>query len=416
MPLSGSTGCLREFSQASAKTSTVMRYSFRLAEVVGHVPDPRKRPGTIKAICDHTGLDRHQVAALLKNEVKYVPLDALSKLCAYLIELGFAKADELPGRLFGIEPEHFWELLARRRRLDLCLGVRRDEARDGLDDAWVVASDSVLLGELLNGATTLASPTSSEAVPAGEPATAPLIPVPRPHPEQLHQSLVWSPGQASFADCQKMGREIYQAFCKAAGDKALVCLGSNKSNPVVEIVIASAFGCEAFTSQDELASVEQRSCPIFLRYRDNDPQFPSCFGGIQLAQNAAASKPGIYYETEGGKWECCPWIAGKQDAAFVFYVHRESQGRMEMVVGGFSGRATRLLARLLNRRGDELWPPCYSDEGLQIGAFVVQFSLEGQSLVDRALDAQDLHADAEVIRIDHQVIKRHLQSMEEHAQ
>src|SRR5213076_2626441 len=132
-----------------------MRYSFRLAEVVGHMPDPRKRPGTIKAICEYTGLDRHQVASLLKNEVKYIPLDALSKLCAYLIDRGFAKADELPGRLFGVEPEHFWELIARRRRLELCLGVRQGEERNTLDDAWVVASDSVLLGELLNRATTL---------------------------------------------------------------------------------------------------------------------------------------------------------------------------------------------------------------------------------------------------------------------
>ena len=106
-----------------------MRYSFRLAEVVGHVPDPRKRPGTIKNICEFTGLDRHQVASLLKNEVKYVPLDALSKLCEFLIDRGYATAEELPGRLFGVEPEHFWELLARRKRLVLCLGVRRgDEA------------------------------------------------------------------------------------------------------------------------------------------------------------------------------------------------------------------------------------------------------------------------------------------------
>ena len=44
-----------------------MQYSFRLAELLGHVPDPRKRPGTIKAIVEYTGLDRHQVAALLKN-------------------------------------------------------------------------------------------------------------------------------------------------------------------------------------------------------------------------------------------------------------------------------------------------------------------------------------------------------------
>src|SRR5215212_5607981 len=201
-----------------------MRYSFRLAEVVGHMPDPRKRPGTIKNICEFTGLDRHQVAALLKNEVKYVPLDALSKLCAYLIERGFAKADELPGRLFGVEPENFWELLARRRRLELCLGVRRGEAEDTLDDAWVVASDSVLLGELLNGATTMGG-TAGHTTSAAETAENPEIPPPvnlRPHPEYLHQSLVWSPGQASLAECHAMGKSVYETFCEAAGDKALV--------------------------------------------------------------------------------------------------------------------------------------------------------------------------------------------------
>src|SRR3954454_9001257 len=175
-----------------------MRYSFRLAEVVGHMPDPRKRPGTIKAICEYTGLDRHQVAALLKNEVKYIPLDALSKLCAYLIDRGFAKPDELPGRLFGVEPEHFWELIARRRRLELCLGVRQGDSQGTLDDAWVVASDSVLLGELLNGATTLGGTAEhkTEGNEEGQPKGLPVGP--RPHPEYLHQSLVWSPGQASL--------------------------------------------------------------------------------------------------------------------------------------------------------------------------------------------------------------------------
>src|SRR3954452_8511578 len=165
-----------------------MRYSFRLAEVVGHMPDPRKRPGTIKAICEYTGLDRHQVAALLKNEVKYVPLDALSKLCAYLIERGKATANELPGRLFGVEPEHFWELLARRRRLELCLGVRQGEEKDTLDDAWVVASDAVLLGELLNGATTLAGTAHHRREPDADEEQQPHPPAARPpHPEFLQQ-------------------------------------------------------------------------------------------------------------------------------------------------------------------------------------------------------------------------------------
>ena len=81
-----------------------MRYAFRLAELLGHTPDRKKRPGTIKAIVEYTGLDRHQVAALLKNEAKYIPLEALSRLCDYLIEHGHARADELPGALFAVTP------------------------------------------------------------------------------------------------------------------------------------------------------------------------------------------------------------------------------------------------------------------------------------------------------------------------
>jgi hypothetical protein len=383
-----------------------MRYSFRLAEVVGHVPDPRKRPGTIKSICEYTGLDRHQVAALLKNEVKYIPLDALSKLCAYLIERGYAKADELPGRLFGVEPEHFWELIARRRRLDLCLGVRRGEATDTLDDAWVVASDSVLLGELLNGATTLGGTAEHREESDGH-AGIPQPASERPHPEYLHQSLVWSPGQTSLDECHAMARSVYQAFCDAAGDKALICLGSNKSNPVVELLVAEAFGGEPFVSQDSIAQAAKRTCPIFLRYRDNDPVFTSCFGGLKLARSQPSAKPGIYYEKPDGSWGCCDWEHGRHDAAFVIYVHRESQGRMEMALGGFSGRATRLLARLLARRGDEFWPPVYSDEGLQIGAYVVRFALHRQSAEDELIGA-DVHADDQIIALDHSVIARRM--------
>jgi hypothetical protein len=387
-----------------------MRYSFRLAEVVNHVPDPRRRPGTIKAICDYTGLDRHQVAALLKNEVKYVPIDALSKLCGYLIDRGFAKASELPGRLFGVVPEHFWELLARRKRLELCLGVRRGDMENSLDDAWVVASDSVLLGELLNGATTLGV-TVAPPGEGSEQALAPAasLPAARPHPEQLHQTLVWSPDQATVEECQRMARAAYNNFCEVAGDKALVCLGSIKSNPVVEMLLASTFGCEPFISQDDLPAGERRSCPIFLRYRDNDPHPLSCCGGQRAGRGQASNKPGIYYELPSGKWDCCPWDADTHDAAFVFYIHRESQGRMEMALGGFSGRATRLLARHLARHGEEFWEPVYEDEGIQIGAFVVKFAITGPAAEDREIIGSDPPAETTVVKLDREVIARRMQ-------
>jgi hypothetical protein len=399
-----------------------VRYSFRLAEVVGHVPDPRKRPGTIKNICEFTGLDRHQVASLLKNEIKYVPLDALSKLCEFLIDRGYASADELPGRLFGVEPEHFWELLARRKRLVLCLGVRRGE-EGSLNDAWVVASDSVLLGELLSGVTTLGGTAKHHRrvePPAGDqdetavPIRLPGPPI-GPHPEHLHQTLVWSPGQADGEKVRAMARSTYESFTGTAGDKALVCLGSIKSNPMVELLLASAFGCEPFESQDSIAAAAKRSCPIFLRYRDDDPHPASCCGGVKLAARGQVSKePGIYYETAGGEWGCVPWTAATSDAAFVFYIHRESQGHMEMALGGFSGRATRLLARLLARRGEEFWPPVYEGQGIQIGAFVVRWPLAGEvQAAEEDLLRTDLQVDGEIIRLDSDVIARRMQQVGE---
>jgi hypothetical protein len=386
-----------------------MRYSFRLAELLGHSPDPRRRPGTIKSIVEHTGLDRHQVAALLKNEVKYIPLMALSRLCDYLIENGYCSADSLPGALFSVEPENFWELLARRRRLELCLGVRRPDNRDSLDGAWVVASDSVLLGEILNGVSTLGGTSKHQGV--GGEKKENHIPATVPHPEHLRQTIVWSPGQDTFDEVTTQAREVYEEFSETTGDRALVCLGSTKSNPVVEVILSQAFGCEAYQTQDNVDDPKLRSCPFFLRYRDDDPHPPSCAAGIKLAKDSKALKPGIYYETEDGSWDVCDWDPATRDAAFVFYIHRESQGRLEMALAGFSGRSTRLLAKFLATRAEELWPPVYSGHGIEIGAYVVQFSFSQQDQKSRDVVRTELVASSKVIPIAGSVIQRRMEAI-----
>src|SRR5205085_11903717 len=140
-----------------------------------------------------------------------------------------------------------------------------------------------------------------------------------------------------------------------------------------------------------------------------DPNFTSCFGGTKLSKSQASNKPGIYYEKADGSWSCVEWDENRHDAAFVVYIHRESQGRMEMSLGGFSGRATRLLARLLARRSDEFWPPVYSDEGLQIGAFVVKFVLPSDAAEDRGLTLGDLRAEDHIVRLDAKTIASRLQ-------
>ncbi len=378
-----------------------MQYSFRLAEILGHVPDPRKRPGTIKSIVEYTGLDRHQVAALLKNEVKYIPLKALSRLCDYLIEYGCATADQLPGCLFAVEPENFWELLARRSRLEMCVGVRRDDSVENPEVSFVVASDSVLLGELLNGVTTLGG-TAKHRKTDIEPSSAPT---PLPHPEHLKQTLVWSPGQATESEVQRRAKQVYKEFSESKGDKALVGIGSTKSNPVVEMVLAKAFDCNPFESQDDVETSSERRVPFFLRYRDADPQPASCVAGLQLSKQDQNLEPGIYFETKPDKWENFVSKSKKEDCAFVFYIHRESLGRLEMVLGGFSGRATRLLARSLATRGEDFWPPVYQSQGIQAGAFIVQFSLPSSKKEIDILQT-DLVASTKVTALSEEVLRR----------
>jgi len=76
-----------------------------------------------------------------------------------------------------------------------------------------------------------------------------------------------------------------------------------------------------------------------------------------------------------------------------------------VAVGGFSGRATRLLARALATRAEDFWPPVYQAQGLQIGAFIVQFTMPaGKKEVD--ILRTDLVATADVTPIPAEAIAR----------
>jgi hypothetical protein len=357
-----------------------MRYSFRLAELVGYTPVRGQRSGLIKQIGDATGLDRHPVSGLLKNKRRNISLDMLAVICKYLVEHHGISPDRLPGALFAVEAEDFWELLARRRRLELCVGMRRDNPDASADAAWVVASDLVLMGELFNGISTLGSavqlkpPVDDSKSIATATALASTI---HPQPEHIKQTLVLAPDNSAKAQVLDRAMEVYNEFHKPGRDRAIVALGSMKSNPIVELIIASAFNCAPFASQDDVASARKRSCPFFLRYREHDPHPESCCGGMKLERGGTSDLPGIWYETPDGKWAHIG-CNEKQDVAFVFYNYFEAGGRLEMALGGYSGRATRSLARSLSSIAKDLWAPVYVNDGLWIGAYIVQFSYSSQ--------------------------------------
>ena len=124
-------------------------------------------------------------------------------------------------------------------------------------------------------------------------------------------------------------------------------------------------------TEDDVDDVSARSCPFFLRYRKIDRKPDGASAGMRLSKNEDAPNPGFYYEKDDGTWA---YAGGEgKDSALVFYMYREALGRLDMVLSGFSGRATRLLAKTLAIRGQEFWPPVYESPGLQVGAYLVTY-------------------------------------------
>ena len=348
-----------------------MKISFRLQELLDEHHDLSR--GTIKRIAKATSLERHQVAAVLGNRAKYVSMETLAALCQYLIEHhGMDRAD-LPGKLFRIEPDGFSALVANRKLVELCIGMRTEKKKPVKTDSpsteitglkknggvlrrrWVMAADSYLQGILLH-----------ELFGQGS----------EKHPELLEQRLVsaFTP-ELDLEEIRREAESVRRGFLKRAEDRGLICLGSVKSNVVIEAVVAAAFHARPFASQDGVRRPKDRSCPFFLRYRDDDAQPPSCHGGLRLARSKESAQPGIHFETAGG-WTCCP-SNPQEDAALVFYVYHVPRARLEMVIGGFSGRATHCLASGLRGITGQLWPPSYDTGELQVGAFIVRFEFAG---------------------------------------
>jgi hypothetical protein len=192
--------------------------------------------------------------------------------------------------------------------------------------------------------------------------------------------------EGEFEQMKREASLAYERFHSLAGNKALVCLGSVKSNGLCELTIAAAFGSEAWQSQDEAAYPTQRSCPFYFRYRPKDVQIPSCHGGMRLAKNLAnqidsVEPPGIYYEREPNQWAGIP--ADKDcEPALIFYTFRPHLGIVEVVLGGFRALGTFLLARHFRKIVREIWPATYVSPTLEAGVFIVDFQLRSKPELD----------------------------------
>ena len=350
-----------------------MRYSFRLAEVVGHVPDPRRRPGTIKAICEYTGLDRHQVAALLKNEVKYIPLDALSKLC------------ELPdrprlrdGRANCPAGCSAWS----RSTFGNCspggsgwscawaCGAATGERRSTTPGSsrptrccWANCSTASRRSAARCRASTRAAGLGTMATTAA--GSQACLPANRPASGAPASNARLEPGPgARSRNVSAMARAVVRQLLRSTpATRPWSAWAASRAIRSSRLLLASAFGCEPFESQDEPAGrraseAARSSCATATTIRSR----PRAAAACGSPQRRPATKPGIYYEQASGKWDCCPWDADTARRG-VRVLHPSR-------IAGPHGNGARRFLRpgdaaawpgCLARRGEEFWPPCTKD-------------------------------------------------------
>lgn len=367
-----------------------MKVRFRLAEILKEFGSLGR--GTIKKIADDTGLERHQVSALLKNEVQYLSLTSLGALCDYLINTHHINSYELPGRLFSLEPDDFWRFLSEREQLVMSFGVRHELQATGV--LWIPASDSYLQGMLLHELFGTEAPDDEEPSETNSQAAKETKLSPRkgsgPRFEQyMVRSCSHQPNRPEAlrdGEFQQMKREslsAYEKFQALAGNKALVSLGSVKSNGLCELTIAGAFGSEPWTPEEVAVEASQRKCPFYFRYRTNDVQVPSCHGGQRLTKEASgaipwAESPGLFFEREPKAWDRIP-ADEQHEPALIFYTFRPHLGVVEVVLGGFSATGTFLLAWHFRKIVREIWPATFVTPSLEAGVFIVDFQLKSRS-------------------------------------
>jgi len=419
-----------------------MKISIRLASLLEHV---RNRRGLIAEIEKYTGIERHTVTGLLNNTVKYVSLDALAKISDYLIAVHGVNPAILPGALLGRDPEWFWEILGSCGQVEFCVGARVSPDWPGAE--YVMSTDSRLQGMLLSKLSHWESrqtpPESffkeNSALPDGRksgnvsasfPRTEefpekPFGPIRRQHP-RFH--LVAAPERhirpqnlgPQWAEITARAQHVYENSQQPSSaesslnwqedlgqGRALVALGSVKVNPVVELILAHAFGGAPFVSLDTLPKASLRPCPILFRYRDDDPQPPSFCGGTQIAADTPAPQPGIYYEAAPGQWECCPWDTETHDAAFLMYAMYPPRARVEVACGGFSSRATHCLTDKLDEIISALGEPMFSTPQIIFGLYVIEFRFSSEQAAKQP-GKEPEPSEYRVLPIPEQVLSRRL--------
>ena len=325
--------------------------------------------GMIGDLAVFCGVNRATIRRLLANELHQPSLELLGKVCEWLVQHG-VRPDTLPQALFDARPAKLWAALAEFNRVRFILG----EYQQGGPVAprrWLSTRDSAVQARLIEH---LSAPKnigggrppiiSTEFVPFRfEPPT--VFGEAPPDTEASRQQ---------FDEDIARAKAVYERIKALRAHEAIVAIGSQRVNFLVEYLVAALFGCTPFSTPHRVAQV-----PFFLVYRNIDRAVPSCFGGLDNppGYDQTTRQPGTYYRDNRNRWNLCPWVEDKADSGVIIIVY-EPGLQLQMHIIGFSGRCTDAIGSELVRAANRFWPPKCPVGAKRIGVHICRLDLSPQ--------------------------------------
>lgn len=357
------------------------------------------RRGIVEELAKVLGLHRHSVSKILNDTATSISMETLCKLCEWLHKKTKVAPEELLRQIFAVRAPELWKAVNNTKRITLYLGEYRQINRAGGEETvglWVSRRDSAATNAITeqlytlhdqNTAPRLQSVLCTKYVPFRFDATS------------------RTGRREYFEEDTKRAIAMFKEMRNGSANSASILIGSQEVNGLVEVVVADLFGCTPFVSTKGDSRV-----PFHLVFRSRHYDIASCFGSYKPPQKfVGEAKPGIYYLNEHSKWVALPWVRDCRDAGVVIIRNNRSTKSLEMVLFGFSGRATAAMASVLIPSSHYIWPPYCEQKTEDIGVYICNFNLDpGLAAAAGTVDEPAQNTALEVIPLDKTILSERL--------
>lgn len=343
------------------------------------------RHGITQEIARDIHVHRHAVSRIYHNDLKNPPLDVLADICDWLQRKG-APAASLPGALFGAGVTKLWGAVTAPGTVTLYLGEYQ-QSRGGAASSWISRRDAAVGTEFVRY---LSIPEN-----CGDE---------RPTLVTLYVPFRADPGaqrvrRKEFADDRLRARATLAQMRAGLAGSSAILIGSQRSNFLVECLVADLFGSEPFDPAGK------RLIPFHMTFPRRVLNVCSCFGGLNNPTGRGAARPGTYYLDGRGAWQCCPWIDGVEDSGVVITCYDPGTKSLQLAVMGLTGRATEALGLYLTNHSEDFWPPAADSRHGNVGIHVCRF----QFAAPAPGESRDTAVrDMKVVPLDREMLNEHL--------